>query len=377
MDSERKRRVTVLVSNDLVFDQRVRKSCNVLLDMGLDVLLVGRRTADSPPLERPYATRRFRLPFASGALFYAALNVRLFAFLLAVRTDIIHANDLDTLPAAWLAARLRRKTVVYDSHEFFTEAAGLTGRSFQRNVWLRIERWIFPRLKHVLTVNETIADAYRERYGVPVHVLRNVPPRRTALPAATRTDLGLPEEGSLVILQGAFLDKDRGVWEAAQAMQFLDGVHLLLIGRGEEWDRVKQWLEQEQPNVSIIQKPRLPFEELQQYTALADLGLSLDKPDHLNYRYSLPNKLFDYIQMQTPVLTSELPELMRVHREFAIGGTISHHGPRHIAERIQSTLSDPAYPSWKSNLKRAAEAFHWGAESEVLREVYNEALSER
>lgn len=372
--SERHVRVSVLVSNDLTFDQRVRKMCDTLLAMGFEITLIGRRMEGSQPLERPYRTHRFRLGFKSGPLFYAALNIRLFFYLLFAKTDVILANDLDTLPAAWLVARLRGKEVVYDSHEYFTEAAGLTGRHFQRKFWLAIERAIFPKLKRVITVNETIAQAYRKAYDVNVEVVRNMPPRRTP-PALTRAELGLPSEGHLVILQGAFLDPDRGAWEAAQAICKVPNAHLLLIGAGQEWDQVKKWMEGKGKGAPIILKPRLAFEELQAYTAVADLGLSLDKPDHLNYRYSLPNKLFDYIQMRTPVVTTRLPELMRVHDQYAIGMTVESHDVDHIAAVISKALESPQRPIWEKELEKAAAVLNWEAEQAVIERLYRPLLS--
>lgn len=348
--------------------------CDSLIEMGFELTLIGRRMANSQPLERPYRTIRFRLGFSSGALFYAALNLRLFCHLLVAKTDVILANDLDTLPAAWLAARLRRKQVVYDSHEYFTEAAGLTGRTFQRKFWLAIEGAIFPKLKRVITVNETIAEAYRKAYNVPVKVVRNMPPKRKP-PVHTREELGLPTEGHLVILQGAFLDPDRGAWEAAQAICKVPNAHLLLIGAGQEWNQVEKWMQGKGKGAPIILKPRLPFEQLQAYTAIADLGLSLDKPDHLNYRYSLPNKLFDYIQMRTPVVTTRLPELMRVHDQFAVGMTIESHHVDHIAEVIQKALTSPQRPLWEEELERAAAVLNWEAEKAVIERMYRPLLS--
>jgi hypothetical protein len=104
-----KRHITVLVSNDLEFDQRVRKVCATLNALDFEITLVGRLLTTSRNFERPYELRRFRLWFSKGALFYAHLNLRLFFYLLFKKTDIILANDLDTLLPAFLVARLRGK----------------------------------------------------------------------------------------------------------------------------------------------------------------------------------------------------------------------------------------------------------------------------
>ena len=91
------------------------------------------------------------------------------------RIDAIWCNDLDTLaPALWDGTL----PVVYDSHEYFTEAAGLTGKPVRRWVWLTLERWAMKRIPCMITVNESIAEAYRASYGVEVLVVRNMPRRQ-------------------------------------------------------------------------------------------------------------------------------------------------------------------------------------------------------
>ena len=372
--SPKVKHITVLVSNDLQHDQRVAKVCNTLLEMGFRITLVGRKMPDSKPFSRPYETRRFRLPFHTGALFYAALNVRLFFYLLFKRTDIIVANDLDTLLPAFLIARMKGKELVYDSHEYFTEAEGLTNRPFPKKVWLTMEGFIFPKLKHVITVNETIAGIYRALYHVPVHVVRNVPLLRNEVVHASRESLGLPADKRIILLQGAYIDPDRGGMELALSMEFLPSALLLIIGSGRDLHNIKRIVEGRNLNDRVRFIAKLPFHELQQYTSIADVGVSLDKPLHLNYAYSLPNKLFDYIHAGLPVLVSDLPELRRVVETYKIGAVVRQVEPQEIAASLQQMFDGGELGEWRKNAIHASQELNWQREQEVVRSVYSAFL---
>lgn len=363
------RKIVVLVSNDLEFDQRVAKVCETLRGLNYAITLVGRKLPESKDFERPYEIVRFALPFRRGALFYASLNIRLFFFLLFHPCDVILANDLDTLLPAYLVSRIRGKQLVYDSHEYFTEAEGLTGRAFQKNMWLRIERFIFPKLKYVYTVNESIASIYRQLYKVEVHVVRNMP-RRTARPEAIRRTKQLPEDKTIFLLQGAYIDPDRGALEAVEAMAFVDDALLLIIGSGRALDELKQIVSTRNLQDRVWFFGKMPASELREYTACADFGLSLDKPLHENYRLSLPNKLFDYIHAGVPVLVSALPELERIIHTYQVGWIIDEITPKKVAAAMKMAIASSDRAQFKTNCFIATEELNWEKEEEVLRSIY-------
>jgi glycosyltransferase involved in cell wall biosynthesis len=362
--------ITVLVSNDLQHDQRVAKVCATLLEMGFRISLVGRLLPSSTQFERPYEIRRFRLPFHTGVLFYAALNIRLFFYLLFKPTDIIVANDLDTLLPAFLIARIKGKKLVYDSHEYFTEAEGLTNRPFTKKIWLVIEGFIFPKLHHVITVNETIAGIYRSLYHVPVYVVRNVPMLRNEHVHVTREEFGLPIDKRIILMQGAYIDPDRGGVELAQSMEFLDGALLLIIGSGRDLENIRQVVAERKLNERVKFIAKLSFAELQRYTAIADVGVSLDKPLHLNYAYSLPNKLFDYIHAGLPVLVSDLPELRNIVDVYKIGMVVNRVEPQAIATALKEMFKADQLEMWRKNARNAAKELNWQIEQEVIRSIY-------
>ena len=365
------RRAIVSVINDLVTDQRVHKTCSLLCSEGYNVLLVGRVKKNSPPLpDRNYSLHRMRLLFEKGPLFYAEYTIRLFFFLLFRKANLLFSNDLDTLLPNYMVHKLKGANLVYDSHELFTETPEVIHRKFVQSVWLWIEKSIVPKLPSIITVSDSIAEIFSDKYGVEAIVVRNIPPMRDIGPLKARAELGLPANKKIMILQGAGINIQRGAEEMVEAMQFLPEMLLLIVGGGDVIDDLKRRSESAKLEDRIQFIPRLPVEDLIQYTCNADLGLSIDKDTNLNYRYSLPNKLFDYIHAGLPVLVSSLVEVSSIVKKYQIGVILKDHTPEHIAETVKSALSDEKQiEKWKENLKFAASELNWSLEQQKLKHI--------
>jgi len=370
------KKVIVSVTNDLFSDQRVDKVCNSLTSMGFDVVLVGRCYHSSPTLApRRYKTERMHLLFKKGAKFYAEYNIRLFFYLLFHPCDVIVSNDLDTLLPSFLASKMKHKGLVYDSHEYFCGVPEIIGRPFVQNTWRAIERFCFPKLEDVITVNQSIADIYDKEYPHrknPVNVIRNIPTKEKPAITETRSSLGMPEDKKVLLLQGAGINVDRGSEELVSAMKWVDGAVLFIVGSGDAVPRLKQMVADEKLEEKVRFVHRQPFAKLFNYTYWADIGFSLDKDTNINYRYSLPNKIFDYIKAGTPVIASNLPEIAKVISGSEVGIIIENHQPETIAAAINQLITDEELLNrLKEDTKAAAEKYCWENEETVLKKIYS------
>ena len=366
------KRVIVSVINDLVTDQRVNKSCLTLQKMGYEVLLVGRKQRKSPPMdERPYGTKRMKLLFEKGPLFYAEFNTRLFFFLLFHKANLLLSNDLDTALPNYFISRLKGIKMIYDSHEYFTETPELVGRPMVQKVWKRIEGFVVPRLKEMITVCDSIADLFHEKYGVVCHVVRNIPPRAALPPKGDKKALDLPEDKHLLILQGSGINIQRGAEELVEAMRYLDDCFLMVIGGGDVLPVLKQMVTEWHIEDRVRFLPRMPYQQMMAYTQLAELGFVLDKDTNLNYRFCLPNKLFDFIQAGVPIVASNLVEVGKIIRKYDIGLFIPDHDPQSIAATIRKGLDNTeSRARWQQGLVQAAQDLCWENEQQTLIEIY-------
>ncbi|MBP5396811.1 MAG: glycosyltransferase [Bacteroidales bacterium] len=366
------KRVVLSVTNDLYTDPRVDKVSHSLEGMGCEVLLVGRRYADSPALpSRSYRTRRMRLLFRKGPVFYAEYQLRLFLFLLFVRCDILVANDLDTLLPNVLVSRLRRKPLVYDSHEYFCQVLEVVTRPRVQRAWHRIERFCFPKADRVITVSESIAVAYRREYDRQVEVVRNVPLRRMSGPVPSRPDLGLPEGKTIIILQGNAIHRERGGELMVETMPLLpESVILLVVGAGDALPLMRRRVEELGLGGRVLFAGRVAPERMAAYTACADIGVSFDRSVCLNHDYSLPNKIFEYIQAGIPILVSDLPERRRLLEQYGVGLVVEME-PQAVAAAVRRMTDDAGfYSQCRAKCREAAEILCWEREEERLRQIY-------
>ncbi|MFA5814655.1 MAG: glycosyltransferase family 4 protein [Bacteroidales bacterium] len=358
-------RVILAVTNDLSGDQRIHKVAMSLIKFGYQPVLVGRRLPNSMPVSQPYGCRRFRLLFNKGPFFYIAYNIRLLRYLIFVKADIFLANDLDTLPAVFLAGLIRGKKIVYDSHEYFTEVPELVNRARVKRIWEFIEALIFPRLTSVYTVNSSIANIYELKYGTAVRVIRNVPSANRPEPVSGSLPAGFGDR-PIIIYQGA-VNVGRGLEEMIHALPQMPDYHLLIVGDGD----IKVQLEDLARRLDLCSRVfftgKVPFDQLSWFTRQAALGMSLEQDIGLNYHYALPNKLFDYLQAGIPVIASDLPEIRQIVEKIGFGLIINRFDPEYLSQTIISILNNPELlQTWRARALAAAPDYTWEAEEKEL-----------
>jgi len=197
-------RIILCATNDIATDRRIQRTALSLQKIPCTVSVIGRAFHDSMILpEFPYQVCRIHMLFTKGMLFYAEFNLRLFFILLFRKTDLVVANDLDTLPAVFLASRLRGLPLVYDSHEYFTEVPELVRRPGVKKFWEGLEALLVPRLKFASTVSDSIAAEYRRKYRINMQVIRNLPFRQAIEPPSAPSLRKSDER--IVLYQGCFI----------------------------------------------------------------------------------------------------------------------------------------------------------------------------
>ncbi|MBR4135066.1 MAG: glycosyltransferase [Bacteroidales bacterium] len=366
------KRAILSVTNDLYTDPRVDKVARFLQRNDYQVTLVGRRYGDSPALEeRPYQTHRLRLLFRRGPLFYAEYQLRLFLYLLFHRCDVYVANDLDTLLPNFLISKMRKKRLVYDSHEYFCGELSVVNNPVSRWVWSHIEKFCFPKLQTVITVSQSIVDQYEQEYGIRPYLVRNIPPQHDYAVTETRASLGMPEDRFVLILQGNAINEGRGGEETIEAMALLPDVHLFVVGNGSSLPAMKKRVEELKMVDRVTFVGRQNQQMLYNYTFLADAGIALDRDLSANLRFSLPNKIFEYIKAGTPLVVSNLVERRHIVEQYQVGVIAEDWFPEAIAAAVRQLKDHPDYyRQCQEHCATAAQELTWENEEKVLAEIY-------
>jgi glycosyltransferase involved in cell wall biosynthesis len=227
----------------------------------------------------------------------------------------------------------------------------------------------------MITVSESIADLYRREYGVNPVVIRNLAPPVSHLVPYDRSALGARDGELLVIFQGSGINHGRGAAELVAAISLVERVRLVIIGSGDIIGSVRHLANRGDAGERIRILPRMPWEEMMRYTMSCDAGLSLDTDTCVNQRYSLPNKLFDYIAAGIPAVVSPLPEVSAVIEHYGCGVVLSEVTPGAIAltlERLRDNRNFLA--SLKSKAGEAARELNWENEKVKEQEFFRSVI---
>lgn len=339
----------------------MQRICTTLASNNIDVLLVGRINNSTKIINNQlFNTFYIKCIFNKKFLFYAEYNIRLFWHLLFHSFDIVCGVDLDTLPAAWLSSRLKGKKCFYDAHEYFSEVIEVQDRKLIKNIWLKIEQFLVPKVDVVYTVSQSIADTFSKLYNRRVEVIRNLPHY-----------YNLEEENIEygILYQGA-LNEGRGLETLILAMKQVDS-KLLIVGDGYLSSKLKNMVEEENLTEKVFFSGFITPELLPKTTSKAAIGISFLENKGRSYYYSLSNKFFDYIMAGKPQIGSNFPEYKTINEEAEVAILLDDINPNTIAKIINNLLNDKElYQKLKLNCIKVRETYSWEKEALKLLDLY-------
>ena len=360
------KRIILTVTNDLVYDQRMQRICTTLAKQGFDVILTGKKSRGSKPLqEQPFRQKRFYCFFEKGFLFYAEYNVRLFFWLLFQKVDIICAIDLDSILPSYFVSVSRKKKRVYDAHELFTEQKEIVTRPSVHKFWLAIEKFTVSKFKYGYTVNQFIADELKRRYNVDYAVIRNLP-QLTSFSTEGR-QRGKP----FIIYQGA-VNEGRSFETLIPAMQQVLAT-LKIYGKGNFFKQVQQLIHEYHVEEKVELMGYVMPHELKKITPTAHIAVTLFEQTGLNQYYSLSNRFFDYIMACVPQVCVNYPEYKAVNDKYNIALMIDDTKAETIAAALNKLLQNvQLHEQLRKNCVIAREDLNWEHEEKKLIEFYND-----
>jgi glycosyltransferase involved in cell wall biosynthesis len=377
------RHVVMLVRNAYTHDTRVEKEARTLTGAGYRVTIVADGAHGLPEREtRPeadvirVARSGRRLPGVRFVV-HQALLARV---LRDLRPDVLHAHDSNALVPVGLAARALGVPYVYDAHDLWL---GRPRRERSRIYfainqlyYTLVERLFVRPAAATLTVSAPIAEHLARRYGLPEVVLvPNYPEppgtidRRDirALPGAEALDATTP----LVLYVGGLMG-GRGLEQLVDAMAHVERAELVLLGDGV----LAKPLQQRAARGGFAERLHVvtpvPPADVIDVAASADVGVSPIVPSCLNYRYSLPNKLFQYMAAGLPVVASDFPQVREIVEGAGCGLVVDTRDPAEIAGAIDRILADRAAAQAMGERGRQAvvEHFNWSTAARALIDVY-------
>lgn len=334
--------------------------CTTLAENGMDITLVGRKIKPVTLEKKAYKTELLTCFFNKNIFFYIEYNLRLFFYLLFHSFDIVCGVDLDTLPAAWLSARVKRKKCYYDAHEYFPEVIEVQGRKRVKYVWEQIQHFLLPKVDLVYTVSQSIANTFTDLYHRKVYIVRNLPLIYTI--KETKTEYGLIYQGDL--------NEGRGLEPLILAMKNINS-NLIIIGDGYLKNHLETLVKSNKLENKIHFTGYIESDKLKIYTEKSLIGISFLENKGRSYYYSLSNKFFDYIMAGIPQIGSAFPEYQLINKEYNIAILIDDIQPKTIEENINKLLNNKVlYEEIKANCIIARNHFSWDKELQILIKLY-------
>lgn len=371
------KKVTSIVLNNFKNDSRVLKENISLQRAGYDVQVVALHEELLNEFEKVQniPVHRVKLKSRGWSKHKLIQLLKYFEFIYKVvkqykKSDIIHCNDLNSLPIGVIIKKFfnRDAKVVYDAHEY--EINDVPNQS-QRSIKIKyyIEKFFIKYADKVITVSDSIANEYVKLYDIkkPAVVLNTPPYKEIEKKNIFRETLGIKENQTIFLYQGG-LSKGRGIEILLEAFKSIDNKNAVIVFMGYgTLENLIQKISKEYKNI-YFHKAVSP-DVLLDYTSSADFGFLFYENTCLNHYYCSPNKMFEYLMAEIPVIVSNLYEMKRLVEFNKIGTVAKENSPEGLKEAIEEAVKLDK-EVLKTNIQKLKTIYNWEEQEKILLDVY-------
>jgi len=263
--------------------------------------------------------------------------------------DVVIANELETLPVAFLCADERR--VLLDLHEYYP------GLRDDLPAWVNVrqpyQEWLLRkkvrRVGAVTTVSQTIADRYSVEFGFTSSVVRNAANYRSNLqPGDVNDPIRIVHSGVAaenrrpeVMMEAVAASRSNvtlDLFLTAQQTEFGQRLHDTARALG---DRIK--IHAPVPNAELVEK-------LNNY----DIGMHVLAPTNTNNALALPNKFFDFVQARLGMIIGPTPDMASLLTKYGLGAVAGGFEVKDVITVLDG-LDRNKVANWKKNSDTHAE----------------------
>lgn len=234
----------------------------------------------------------------------------------ALQPALIIANEYNALP---LAIRLKRETgckIIFDAHEYYPRLFEDTpgwNQTVKPYIHYLCQRYL-PETDARTTVSQEIADKYQQRYQCPFALITNAP---------SYVDLAAQpvHPGKIRMIHHGLCMRNRKLEKMIALLNHLDDrfeLSFMLVATVQP-DYLRELKQRAGDNPRMHFLDPVPTDDIPRFISQFDIGLFWLEPINFNYRYTLPNKLFEFIQGRLMTVVSNTPAMGRFVRQYQCG----------------------------------------------------------
>jgi len=189
-----------------------------------------------------------------------------------------------------------------------------------------------------------------------------------------RTQYGIEKDDIVLFFMG-WLYNFSGLREVALELVKAKDFHLklLIVGKGDAFNELQEIKEKYDLQNRIILTGKKPYQEIPSFIAASDICL-LPAYNNAIMRHIVPIKLYEYMAMGKPVISTKLPGVMK---EFAYdNGVVYVNRPEEVVKKASELMANQNLAQLGAEAREFVENFSWdkiidGFES-ILKEVIKE-----